>query len=77
MIEIKVDAKRRFKDRTNEFDSPNAALKEAAQVVYMLRDMLVEYLGQGMATYALVALGTEMVTGKVMNTKRREKNDRN
>lgn len=77
MIEIKVDAKRRFKDRTNEFDSPNAALKEAAQVVYMLRDMLVEYLGQGMATYALMALGTEMVTGKVMNPKRREKNDRN
>lgn len=70
MIEIKVDAKRRFKDRTNEFDSPNAALKEAAQVVYMLRDMLVEYLGQGMATYALMALGTNMVTGKVMNPKR-------
>ena len=50
MIEIKVDAKRRFKDRSSEFDSPDAALKEATQVVYMLRDMLVEYLGQGMAT---------------------------
>lgn len=70
MIEIKVDAKRRFKDRTNEFDSPNAALKEAAQVVYMLRDVLVEYLGHGMAEYALVTLGTEMMTGKVMNPKR-------
>lgn len=70
MIEIKVDAKRRFKDRTNEFDSPNAALKEAAQVVYMLRDVLVEYLGYRMATYALAALGTDMVAGKVMNPKR-------
>ena len=36
----------------------------------MLRDVLVEYLGQGMATYALMALGTNMVTGKVMNPKR-------
>lgn len=70
MIEIKVDAKRRFKDRTNEFDSPNAALKEAEQVVYMLRDVLVEYLGYRMATYALSALGTDMVTGKVMHPKR-------
>lgn len=70
MIEIKINAKRRFKDRSSEFDSPDAALKEATQVVYMLRDMLVEYLGQGMATYALIALGTEMMTGKVMNPKR-------
>ena len=70
MIEIKVDAKRRFKDRTNEFDSPKAAMKEAEQVVYVLRDMLEEYLGYEMANYALVALGTDMITGKVMNLKR-------
>lgn len=70
MIEIKVDAKRRFKDRSSEFDSPDAALKEAAQVVYALRDVLVEYLGRGMAGYALMTLGAEMMTGKVMNSKR-------
>lgn len=70
MIEIKVDAKRQFKDKISGFDSPNVAMKEAAQVIYALRDVLEEYLGYEMANYAFTVLGTRMVTGRATNRER-------